>query len=84
MSEKLIILSLKRLKEHGKRTEIRWEDILAHDVTGKLVNFRGYNKTVAMEAAIRKCGLTKRHRTEIYDFMETGARWSRKTRRIND
>ena len=84
MTEKLITMSLKRLHDKGRRQGISWADIVAHDPTGKLVNFRGYNKNVALEAAIRKCGLTKRHRTELYDYMETGARWSRKTRRIDD
>lgn len=77
-------MSLKRMREKGKRSDIHWDDIVAHDTTGKLVNFRGYNKTVALEAAIRKCGLTRRHRKDIYDFMETGARWGRLTRRIDN
>ena len=82
MSEKIVTIALRNLHKSGKRSGISWEDIVAHDPTGKLVNLRGYAKNTAMDAAIRKCGLTRRHRSHLYDFMETGATWSRKTRRL--
>ena len=82
MSEKIIIMALRNLHKKGKRSGISWEDIVAHDPTGKLASLRGYAKNTALETAIRKYGLTQRHRSQLYDFMETGATWSRKTRRL--
>ena len=58
MSEKIVTMALRNLHRSGKRSGISWEDIVAHDPTGKLVNLRGYAKNTAMDAAIRKYMIT--------------------------
>ena len=81
MSEKIVSMAVIRLHQAGKRKGITWDDLVAYDPTGRLRNVRGVAQRDAVETAMRKCGLGKRPRSEVYDFLETGAQWDRKTRR---
>ena len=70
MSEKIIAMAFMRLREAGKVSEIRWDDIVAHDPTGRLASLRGLARKEALESATRRCGIGRRPRTDIYDFLD--------------
>ena len=70
MSEKIIAMAFMRMREAGKVSEIRWEDIVAHEPTGRLASLRGLARKEALESATRRCGIGRRPRTDIYDFLD--------------
>jgi hypothetical protein len=74
MSEKIIAMAFMRLREAGKVSEIRWDDIVAHDPTGRLASLRGLARKEALESATRRCGIGRRPRTDIYDFLDVRTR----------
>lgn len=80
MSEKIVAMAVVRLHQAGKRTGITWDDLVKADPTGRLRNVRGVAQKDAVETAMRRCGLGRRPRSEVYDFLETGSHWQRKTR----
>ena len=60
MSEKIIAMAFMRMREAGKLSDIRWEDIVAHDPTGRLASLRGLARKEALESATRRCGIGRR------------------------
>ncbi len=72
MSEKIIVMAFTRLREAGKVSNIQWSDIVAHDPTGRLASLRGLARKEAMDSATRKCGVARRARGEVYDFLDAG------------
>ena len=80
MSEKIVTMAITRLHRAGKRSGITWQDLVDADPTGRLRNLRGVAQKEALESAMRRCGLGRRPRSDVYDFLETGSHWQRKTR----
>lgn len=70
-------MAFMRLREAGKVSDIRWEDIVAHDPTGRLAHLRGLARKEALESASRRCGIGRRPRSDIYDFLDAGRRFQR-------
>lgn len=78
MSEKIITMAFARLREAGKLSDIHWDDIVAHDPTGRLASLRGLARKEALASAIRRCGVGRRPRSEIFDFLDARAQARRK------
>lgn len=77
MSEKIIAMAFMRMREAGKVSDISWEDIVAHDPTGRLAHLRGLARKEALESATRRCGIGRRPRTDIYDFLDVRVKYRR-------
>lgn len=78
MSEKIIAMAFARLREAGKVSDIHWDDIVAHDPTGRLTSLRGLARKEALDSATRRCGVARRPRGEVYDFLDAGRQFRRR------
>ena len=78
MSEKIIVMAFARLREAGKVSNIHWDDIVAHDPTGRLASLRGLARKEALASATRRCGVARRARGDAYDFLDAGKQFRRR------
>ena len=68
MSEKIIAMAFARLREAGKVSNIHWDDIVAHDPTGRLASLRGWRARKLWTAQRAGAGLPAVHAARFMIF----------------